>query len=189
VAGWTSNASKPDRFGWFGCSWSLLRQLASSGRERGFRHAINDDFLAYIVVVASIADVEIRLVALWSRSHRNIFPVTILGAVDAEDAEGIAATVEAVDEWTTAGIVVRPKGVRSLAGRNESTTFGNRSVFDGCDRYGWTIAGGLWRLLTDMHGGRREKENNSRKDAKAQRKPPQESGRLCVFAPLREKHH
>ena len=32
-------------------------------------------------------------------------------------------------------------------------------------------------------------ETNSRKDAKAQRKAPEKSGRLCVFAPLREKLH
>src|SRR6185369_17022610 len=141
----TIGISQPNRFRWLGCPGSLLSEFSSIGRESRFRHAINDDILARITVVADVADVEIRRGALWSRSDGDVFPIAILGSSNVEDSQRITATIEAVDDWTTTGVVVGPVRARGLARCDESTALGDRSLFNSGDGYRWAIRCGRCR--------------------------------------------
>src|ERR1041385_652130 len=120
---WAIGIFQPERLCGFGCARRLLSELARRGGERRFQHAIDNDVLAHVVVVADVADVEIWLAGLWSRSDRDVFPVTCLRAVYAEDAERVAVRVKAVDEWSVTGVVVSPVRARSLARGDEAATF------------------------------------------------------------------
>src|SRR5262249_20932062 len=132
---WAVRISQSDRFRGLSRPGLGFGELARSGSESRFRHTINNDISTYTVVVADIADVEIRRVGLWSRSDGDVFPVTRLCAGHAENTERVATSVKAVDEWSIAGIVVSPVSAGSLARGDEAAALGDRSLFKGRDRY------------------------------------------------------
>jgi hypothetical protein len=84
---WTVGIFQSDRFGGLSRTRARLSELATRIRERGLGDAIDDHFRANGVVVAGVADVQIRRIRLWARAGGDVFPVAILGSVHAKSAE------------------------------------------------------------------------------------------------------